>query len=131
MSFLGGSLSTTTQAAAVSALGNEAFVAENNSDAAVNHFVIPGLGAIGADTLDLTALLSGVSPSVLDSATNLSALVSVAASTGSGTNWHTTVTIQNGLDHAQVVLGTSTSISTGIGSNGLTNLYPALVLPPH
>ena len=72
MMFLGGSLSTPAQAAltaAVSALGNEAFVAGVNSNAAINHFVIPGLGAISGPTVSIsTALLGGVSPTVLDTA---------------------------------------------------------------
>ncbi len=131
MAFLGGSLSTLTKAPAITAVGNEAFVAGINTDAAINHFVIPGLGAIGADALDLTGLLGGVSAGVLQDPSSLSSLVGVGRSTGAGINWHTTVSIQNGNLHAQVILQTSGSISTGVGTNGLSAIYPSLILPTH
>ena len=117
MTFLGGSASSPST---VTAVPGETFVAENGTNAQINGFSIAQ-----GDTLDLTALLNGVSPNLLDVG-DIGNYVSLATpmSDGSG-GWITDLTIRGPGGSALVALDSSTDISS------MSQLYAALTLPPH
>jgi hypothetical protein len=117
MTFLGGSGSAPSS---VTAAPSEIFVVGNGANAQINGFSIAQ-----GDTLDLTALLNGVSPSQLD-ISNIGTYVSLSPATSDGSGgWITDLTIKGPSGSALVALDSSTSISS------VSQLYSALSLPSH
>jgi hypothetical protein len=117
MTLLGGSASSPS---VVTAVPDETFLAVNTSNVQIDGFSIAQ-----GDTLDLTALLNGASPSLLD-ISNIGNYVSLGTpiSDGSG-GWITDLTINGPGGSALVALDSSTKISS------MSQLYSALALPPH
>jgi len=117
MTFLGGSASSPST---VTAVPNEGFVIANGTSAEINGFSI----ALG-DSLDLRTLLTSVSPSLPDIG-NIGNYVSLATPTSEGAGgWITDLTINGPGGSALVALDSSSNISS------MSQLYPALILPPH
>ena len=115
MTFLGGSANSQ---ASYAALPYESFVVSNGDNALINHFSISG-----GDKLDLTPLLSGVSPGLLEG--NLQNYVKLSVLPGAPGNFTTDLTITGPGGNASVALESSSQIST------LSQLVPALTLPTH
>jgi hypothetical protein len=104
----------------VTAVPDEVFVVGNGTNAQINGFSI-----VQGDTLDLTALLNGVSPSLLD-ISNVTNYVTLAPPTSDGSDgWITDVTIKGPGGSAVVALDSSTNISS------MSQLYSGLALPAH
>jgi hypothetical protein len=107
----GGNMTTVT------AVPNEVFVATNNTNAQIN-----GFSTTQGDTLDISAVLNGLSPSQLEIA-NIGAYVSLATPTADGSGgWITDVTVHGPGGGAAVALDSSVKIST------LEQLYPSLIV---